>query len=97
VIEHATRYRFAGDANVDAAVVTGDLQWRRMGGDAHALGWQMLFSHMEWAPDNDPEVLGRAAVTADIDGLLQAPTWAASFLRVAKDRYVELSTAPAEA
>lgn len=36
VIEHAVRYRFT--ENTENAVVTADLIWRRLGGDAHALG-----------------------------------------------------------
>lgn len=91
VIEQAVRYRFSEDT--ENAVVTADLIWRRLGGDAHALGWQLLLGDLEWEGDNDPEQLGPVYIGADIESFLQAAMWAATFLRVAMDRFQELSEA----
>lgn len=97
VIEQAARYRFADEENVDAAVVTADLHWRRMGGDAHSLGWQLLLSEPEWEPGHDPDALAPAFVSADVEAFVQAAMWAITFLRVAIERFQELSAAPTEA
>lgn len=94
VIERAARYRYASEVNVDAAVVTAGLLWRRLGGDAHALGWQLMLSEPEWEPGHEPEELAPAVVTADIESFVQAAMWSSSFFRVAVDRFRELSSAP---
>lgn len=85
VIEHATRFRFT--ENVENAVVTADLVWRRLGGDAHALGWQLLLSDLDWPEGNDPETLGPVWVAPDLAGCFEAALWAATFLRVAMERF----------
>jgi hypothetical protein len=94
VIKQASRNRFAGEPNVEAAVITANLHWRRMGGDAHALGWQLMLGNVEWARDGDPEALSQATATSDIDAVVQATLWAATLLRRAADRFVVLATAP---
>ncbi len=93
VIKQASRRRFDGEEEVEAAVVTANLHWRRMGGDAHALGWQVMLGDLEWSDDADPDALSQAEATSDVDSAVQATLWAATLLRMARDRY-ELLAAP---
>lgn len=91
VIAEAARYRFAGAKNMDAILVTADLHWRRLGGDAHALGWQLMLSGPSWEPGHAADALAPATVPADFEALIQASMWAATVLRVAMERFQELS------
>jgi hypothetical protein len=88
-IEEATRLRFTD--NVENSVVTSNLIWRRLGGDAHALGWQLLLGPLEWAEEAPPDELSTVAIRGDLAEMLQASMWAATFLRVAVERFQELS------
>lgn len=89
VIEAATRIRFTD--NAENSVVTSNLIWRRLGGDAHSLGWQLLLGNVEWAGDAPPDQLGTAAIRGDLAEVLQPSMWAATFLRVAVERFQQLA------
>ena len=82
---------YADAENIDAVLVTADLYWRRLGGDAHALGWQLLLSEPTWEAGHAPDELAPATVTADMEAFTQAAMWAATFLRAAIERFKELS------
>jgi hypothetical protein len=43
------------------------LEWRRLGGDAHALGWQLMLQSVEWSTDE----LGTGPVEARVTGTIQ--------------------------
>lgn len=92
-IDAATRFSFSDD--IENAVVSSNLIWRRLGGDAHSLGWQLLLSDgIEWSGDAAADQLSNLSISGDLEQMMQASMWAASFLRVAVERFHGLAGAP---
>ena len=71
-------------------VATVDLHWRRLGGDAHALGWQLLFGNLTWS-SCDPNELSPVAVTGDVAHVVESGSWAFHFLKKAIEQHKLLS------
>lgn len=84
VITTAAEYCFS--ENTANVVTTVDLHWRRLGGDAHALGWQLLFGNLAWA-GGDPRQLSRVAVTGNIADVVEIVSWAFQFLKKAIEQH----------
>jgi hypothetical protein len=88
VIATAAEYCFA--ENPTNAVTTVNLHWRRLGGDAHALGWQLLFGNLTWS-GGDPSELSPVAVTGKVADVVEATSWAFRFLMKAIEQHKLLS------
>jgi hypothetical protein len=90
VIATAAGYCFTeNSANV---VTTIDLHWRRLGGDAHALGWQLLFGNLTWSGDNSSE-LSPVVLTGKVGDVVETASWAFHFLKKAVEQHKLLSAA----
>lgn len=88
-IATAVGYRFSG--NVDHIRTTVDLHWRRLGGDAHALGWTLLFGDMIWSGD-DPDKLGAVSISGRLADVVETSSWAFQFLSEAVDLHKKMSS-----
>lgn len=68
-------------------------EWRRLGGDAHALGWPLMAQRTTWAK-RGLDGLSEATVMGDLVSLANAYLLAWTFYMRAVARYDELSTPP---
>lgn len=68
-------------------------EWRRLGGDAHALGWPLMGQSTSWGV-RGPDGLTEANVVADLVSVANAYLLAWTLYRAAIVRLDKLSTAP---
>lgn len=66
-------------------------EWRRLGGDAHALGWTFMTQRVSWV-DPAKEGLSEARVVADLSSVANAFLVGWQIYRDAISRFDELST-----
>ncbi len=68
VIEAAARVRFGDDKLVRASLN----EWRRLGGDAHGVGWQLMLQTLDWDPPADAGGgLAIARITGKLDNIAE--------------------------
>lgn len=83
------RYGCGGVAHKQAL-----LEWQRLGGDAHALGWQLLLQNVEWRGDAAQAGLVEAHVTAAFSNVAEPYLCAWHMFTAALGRFDELGAAP---
>jgi hypothetical protein len=88
VIAQAVQYRFQD--NIENTLTTVDLHWRRLGGDAHVLGWPLMFGDLEWR-GGDPSHLGPVTVKGKVADLVETAAWAFQILRRAVELHKKMS------
>lgn len=90
IIEEAAQQVFTTAGLVRESV----REWRRLGGDAHALGWPLMGQSTAWGAKG-PDGLSEANVVADMVSVANAYLLAWTLYRAAVTRLDELSTVPA--
>lgn len=68
------------------------LEWQRLGGDAHALGWQLLLQEVEWSEGTGPV---EARITGSLANIARPYVCAWSMFDAALRRFDELRNTPA--
>ncbi|CAM3607333.1 hypothetical protein NOMA109596_02890 [Nocardioides marinus] len=89
IVEEAARQVFSTAPLVREAV----REWRRLGGDAHALGWPLMGQSTSWGAKG-PDGLAEANVVADMVSVANAYLLAWTLYRAAVTRLDELATVP---
>jgi hypothetical protein len=89
IVKEAAEYVYPDASLVREAV----REWRRLGGDAHALGWPLMGQSTSWG-SRGPDGLTEANVIADLVSVANAYLLAWTLYRAAIARLDELSTAP---
>ena len=88
IVEEAAKQVYSEASLVREAV----REWRRLGGDAHALGWPLMGQSTSWG-NRGPDGLTEANVVADMVSVANAYLLAWTLYRAAIVRLDELSTA----
>jgi len=90
IIDWAARHRY-GDGTPQQKQAL--LEWQRLGGDAHALGWQLLLQDVSWGTGTGGPI--KARVTASLSNVV-APYLCAWYMYLrALHRFDELWATPA--
>lgn len=87
IIEEAAKASFDGARFVREAT----REWRRLGGDAHALGWPLLGQNTTWG-ERGPDGLSEATVVGNLVSVANAYLLAWTIYQRAIDRHDELAT-----
>lgn len=90
IIREAARTRFGAEHLVRGAVG----HWRRLGGDAHAVGWQLMVQAVTWWPSPDPDGLSSATVTGTLSNIAEPYLAAWHMFGAAIIRFDALSASP---
>lgn len=92
IIREAARARFGAEDLVREAVG----HWRRLGGDAHAVGWQLLVQAVTWSPSPDRDGLSSASVTGTLSNIAEPYLAAWHMFGAAIVRFDALSAPPGQ-
>lgn len=87
ILEWASEHRWgAGSAESKQAM----LEWQRLGGDAHALGWQLMMQDITWGQGASGPI--EAAVTGNMQNIAQLYMCAWQMFVAALQRFDQLAT-----
>lgn len=87
-IATAVGYRFGDNT---AIATTVDLHWRRLGGDAHVLGWPLLFGDLTWS-GGDPNEMGPVSVSGKVADVVETASWAFKVLERAVELHEQMAS-----
>lgn len=90
IIGWSAAHRYGKDTGQHQSAV---LEWRRLGGDAHALGWQLMMQEVQWGAGGPGPV--PALVTGSVSNIAEPYLCAWHMFRAALRRFDELGRSSA--